>query len=112
MEKTKKGKYKQCGPLIECELNRLDTYTDVVEKIAKFLGIACSSSCLYRPHGGAIIPAQEISIDGGEPVMWTLGIYMRMKHAGPEVIQLGVDCSNDSEEESDEAIQQVSNSSI
>ncbi len=46
-------------------------------------------ACLYRPHGGAIIPAQELVING-KSVMWTLGsYYMRVKHAGPEVIQIG-----------------------
>lgn len=64
--------------------------SDVVEKISRFLRLEEPMKyCLYRPRGGAVIPAQELEINGVS-VMWTLGAYMRVKHAGPEVIQLGI----------------------
>ena len=62
----------------ECEHNQLDAYNDVVEKVAKFLGLKSPAQLgWYQPRGGAIIPAQQLRI----PVMWTLGNFMRMKHA-------------------------------
>ena len=36
MKRNLKGQVRQDGALIECELNRLDTYNDVVEKVAKY----------------------------------------------------------------------------
>lgn len=89
--KKSKGLMRRDGPLIECELRRNDTYSDVVEKVASFLRIhpSTSSHCLYRPRGGAIIPAQELVINSVS-VMWTLGSYMRLKHVGPDCVQIGV----------------------
>ena len=81
--------FKRDGSLIECELSRCDTYSDVVEKVSRFLGLdEPTQFCLYRPHGGAVIPAREFVINNS-PVMWTLGSYMRVKHVGPEAIQIG-----------------------
>lgn len=79
------------GHFVECELRRNDTYSDVVEKVATFFRVphSPSSLCLYRPRGGAIIPAQELMI-GKASVMWTLGAYMRLKHVGPDCIQIGI----------------------
>lgn len=91
MVKSSKGLMRREGPFVECELRRSDTYSDVVEKVAKFLRMErpSSSLCLYRPRGGAIIPAQEIMINKTS-VMWTLGAYMRLKRIGPDVVQIGV----------------------
>lgn len=85
-----KGLMRRNGPFVECELRRKDTYSDVVEKVATFLRIHSPSSlCLYRPRGGAIIPAKELTINSVSQ-MWTLGAYMRLKHVGPDCVQIGV----------------------
>jgi hypothetical protein len=86
-----KGLMRRDGPLVECELRRNDTYSDVVEKVATFLRLQGppSSLCLYRPRGGALIPARELSINNVS-VMWMLGSYMRLKRIGPDCVQLGV----------------------
>ena len=40
----------------ECEHNQLDAYNDVVEKVAKFLGLKSPAQLgWYQPRGGAII---------------------------------------------------------
>ena len=91
MKKNNRGLFRRDGTFVECGLSRLDTYSDVVEKIAKIFSLKSPSRlCLYRPGGGAVIPAEELTINNSQSVMWTLGHYMRVKHAGPDVIQLGI----------------------
>lgn len=95
MKKNDRGLLRRDGGFIECELSRSDTYSDVVEKVSKFLGCCTpANACLYRPRGGAVIPAQELVLNG-KSVMWTLGSYMRIKHAGPDVIQIGICCTGE-----------------
>lgn len=93
MKKNRRNYYRRDGPFIECELSRLDDYENVIRKVASFLNIEDSPSLsLFRPHSGAYIPNQEIVIND-IPVVWTLGSYMRMRHIGPEAVQIGIGLS-------------------
>lgn len=94
MKKNSRGLLRRDGPFVECDLERSHTYYDVVERICNFFKLEDPTSySLYRPSG-ALIPAQELVVNG-LPVTWTLGSYMRVKHAGPDVIQLGICCSRE-----------------
>ena len=101
--KNNRGLFRRDGALIKCELSRSDTYSDVVEKLSDMK--SPSKLCLYRPYSGA----QEFKID----VIWTLGYYMRVKHAGPELgIGRSGEVSSSSEEASSGEVTELSDEEV
>ena len=75
MRKTSRGLRRE-GDLVECELSRADGYDEVVDKISDFLHLEDTPSHLYRPHGGILIPNQDLL--SGLLVKWSLGSYMQV----------------------------------
>lgn len=73
------------------QLYRSSSYDEVVETAGNFLKLDDSFSRLhlYRPKGGVLILSNDIMLNN-EPVPWTLGAYMRLRHLGPDALQLGV----------------------
>jgi hypothetical protein len=76
---------------MECELERSYSYDTVVEVASNFLKMDEPSVRLhlYRPKGGVLIVPNDITLTD-VPVPWTLGSYMRLRHIGPDAVQLGV----------------------
>lgn len=75
---------------MECELERSFRYETVIEIAGNFLKFdPLVRLHLYRPRGGVLILPEDIVING-EPVPWTLGSYMRMRHLGPDALQIGI----------------------
>ena len=101
MKRNARNYFRRDGPFIECELSRTDTYSDVVEKICSYFKVAEASTSLYRPHNGTIIPSTELTVNN-KSVIWTLGSYMRVRHLGPENLQIGIS-STASEEPAESA---------
>jgi hypothetical protein len=99
MKKNRRNYYRRDGPFVECELSRSDDYERLIEKIASFLNMNNSPLLsLYRPHGGAYIPNQDLVVNDIS-LTWTLGSYMRVRHIGPEAVQIGIGSSSRSNEE-------------
>ena len=96
MKTNARGMYQKDGALLECELDRSDTYTEVVGAVSRFLKMDDSSVRLqlFRPRGGVTILPNDIMLNK-EFVAWTLGSYMRARHIGPDVIQLGIGPAQD-----------------
>ena len=73
----------------ELELERSHTYKDIIEIAANYFKLDGSNFRLYRPRGGALILHKDLSFNG-KTVPWTLGSYMRLRHLGPDALQLGI----------------------
>ena len=88
MKRNTKGNYQKDGAFTEVELERSYTYDNVVQVASSSLN--CSNcSTLYRPRGGVTILRKNLTLNG-KSVSWTLGSYMRMRHLGPDALQLGI----------------------
>ena len=70
----------------ELEIERSHTYKDIIEVAANYLKLDGSNFRLYRPRGGAL----TLTSLNGKTVPWTLGSYMRLRHLGPDALQLGI----------------------
>ncbi len=81
---------------MECELDRSYSYDVLIEVASEFLKMDGSSVRLhlYRPRGGVLIIPKDIILND-VPVPWTLGSYMRMRHIGPDAVQLGIGPANE-----------------
>lgn len=89
MKKNTKGNYQRDGAYTEVELERSYTYENVVEVANNYLKLDCSNLRLYRPRNGVLILRRNLTLNE-KSVSWSLGSYMRMRHIGPDAVQLGI----------------------
>ena len=96
MQLTPTGLYKRSGPYADLKLSKSDSHKDVIKKGVEILELDDHHSYKLFTARGCLISDHEITLSEScdIKVPWTLGNYMRSKHAGSGVLKLGVGSAN------------------
>ena len=83
---TTKHKYAKLSPMYEVNLQKTDSYTEVIAKICTVVGeIDENDDIILLTSSGSIIEDKDEKYD-----TWTLGSYLVKRHLSPQKLALGV----------------------